>query len=363
MAKAIPALLIIALPFFVWGGSILQGQTNGLVFVLFIAAIIFIQNNWLRIITLAVTGWLAVAYSLSFIGSFPVFPFVDSSLLILFGITVYLIVYYTDIPFNFYANIICISALIQCSIGICQLWFDPIETILANIIIVKKVPRHNEVVGILGNSNYLAAYLAISLPFFFRGFSLRFYEFFIKKVKIKIPYSAPGWWLAVPVICFGLYIADTATATAAAIIGVSYFIFGYIGIIAGVALAAIGFFVFSGHDIVNDARVIRWVDAVQKVFHSPSSFLFGYGQGTAWKLGDQLHSEYIATFFNYGAIGLAALIGYVVTISRNNKILFTAFIILCVNMIGNHPLHVATTAILAITIISLIERDKRRAIT
>jgi hypothetical protein len=101
-----------------------------------------------------------------------------------------------------------------------------------------------------------------------------------------------------------------------------------------------------------------WIDGIQKITHSWESILFGFGPGIQWKAGDQLHNEYLMTVWNYGLIGLTFLIGFIVTIHRQNRWLFTAFIILCVDMIGNHALHTTPTALLAVVIIALIERER-----
>ncbi len=336
--KAIPVLFIAALPFFVWGGNILQGQMNGFVFLSLFAAGLLMPSLWLKIIGLVATAWLGLAYAAAFVGTFPVVPFIDASLILFFGLTFFLFVFHMDISFDTYAGIICASVLIQASLGICQwLWFDPVSTLIAYVVKVGGETGFRTPVGTLGNPNFLGAYLAISLPFFFRS----------------------KWKWCLPVIILGLCAANSSTAVIAAIFGTAYFLGGWMGFYIGVIPAVVYLMGFSGKAVLGNERIPFWMDAVQKVCHSPASFLFGFGQGTTWQIGNQLHSQYAATLFSFGFVGLSCMIAYIVTVSRKNKTLFTAFIILCINMIANHPLHVVTTAILAITIMALCERDRK----
>jgi hypothetical protein len=335
----IPLLFIAVLPFFVWGDNILQGQVNGFVFLSLLAAVLLTPSLWLKIIGLTATAWLGFAYAAAFVGTFPLAPFIDASLILFFGLTFFLFVFYTDIFFNTYAGIICISSLIQACLGICQwLWFDPASALIAQVVKVGGEMDFRTPVGTLGNPNFLGAYLAISLPFFFRS----------------------GWVWFLPVIALGLCAANSATAILAAIFGAAYFIGGWRGFLVGTVPAVVYLLGFSGKAVLGNERIPFWIDAFWKVCHSPASFLFGFGQGTTWQIGNQLHNQYMATLFNFGFVGLSCMIAYIVTASRKNRILFTAFLILCVNMIANHPLHVVTTAILAITVTALNEREKRR---
>lgn len=295
-------------------------------------------NKFLRVLGFVVVGWLLFAYIVGFFLDFPVSAYIEASMMIMIGVSLFLFVFYTDISANLYFNVICISSLLQCLIALCQwFWVDPVSITLSHIIHVTSSGFDTRTpVGILGNRNFLGAYLAISLPFFLRN----------------------KWCWFIPVIAFGLWITQTATAIIAAIIGITFFFYGFWGILVGVVLGAIYLFGLSGKDLAGNVRLEYWKDAIQKVSASPISLLFGYGQGVTWKIGNQLHSEYVATLFNYGLIGLSSMVAYIVTVYRGHKILLASFIILCINMTGNHPLHVVSTAILAIVIIALIEREK-----
>ncbi len=341
MNKIIPILIIAALPFFVWGDSVLQGQLNGLLFLIVLASVLSMPHNWLKIIGLMTVGWLGFAYSAAFVSNFPSGPFVDAALIILCGVLVYLTIFNSAHPISFYANLICISAVIQAGLAIIQyLWFDPISTVISSVISVRGEMPFRTPVGTLGNPNFLGAYLAISIPFFFRS----------------------GWLWFIPMVACGLFISNTATAVVAAILGTAYFFGGWTWVCLGMFPAALYFASLSGHNMSGGQRLDFWADAVRQVCKTPTSFLFGYGPGVTWQEGNQLHSEYVATFFNYGAVGLSCMVAYIVTAFRVDRILFSAFLILCINMIGNHPLHTTPPAVLAITIIVLMDREKYKSV-
>ena len=365
MEKAIPILFITALPFFVWGDTILQGQVNGLIFLTFFAAVMFIPNPWLKLLGLIATGWLGYAYSMSFVFHYSSEPTINAALLIFLGVLVYLFIIYQGRVFKkietkYWMNTICISALIQASIGLCQfLGFDPMSAAVSNVINVRFNAGSSPSVGVTGNQNFLGAYLAISSIFFFRP---PFNDFGGCKIHPK--------QLAFALIGGVLLMTKANTAIAAASVGLCWHFFGLAGVLAAIIPAAAYMQITDAaiwdgrHGFWEADRFQFWMDATNKIrFAPPSTFLFGYGPGTTWQAGNQLHSEYFATLFHYGTVGLAFMITYIKTSYRGHKILFTALIISCVNMIGNHPLHVLTTAILIITIIALNEREKMEVLT
>ena len=337
--KAISVILIGAVPLMVWGHNVLQGQMNALIFCMFLAGVLLMPNIWLKALGFLAVGWLGYAYLAGFVGLFPSGAYVDASLQIMLGLAFLLFVFHSDISFETYAGVICVSALFQATLGICQwAWFDPVSSLLVHVVNVTGGTDHRTAIGTLGNPNFLGAYLAISLPFFFRR----------------------GWAWFIPVFLLGLYAADAMSAIGAAIIGAAYYFGGWRGAIIGIVPAGIYYLTLSEHSLLHADRYAFWFDAIRKVSASKTSLLFGYGQGVTWQVDNQLHSEYAATLFAYGMTGLAAMIGYIAMVYRDHRILFTAFLILCINMIGNHPLHTVPTAILIITIIGLIERERKR---
>lgn len=341
---ALCALLLI--PFGFMAPVIHQGHVYALMLICFIGLALAMPSLWFRGFGLYVAAWwLYVMYRVWIGVAIPELHAVaiDAALFLMFGMVALLAVYHSTFPQQTWFNVICIAALIQAIIGILQvIGCDPISTILSSIVIVRGENPFTTPTGTLGNQNFLGAFLAISLPFFFRR----------------------GWWVAAPVITFGLVISHTTAACFAAVMGAAFYFGGWLCFF-GLAIAGTGYLYFFDYQHIFQGD--RWQfagDILQKVGTSWKSSWFGFGPGITWEAGNTPHNEYTWTLFNYGAVGLAIMTGYILTAYRGNRAraLFTAFLILCINMIGNHALHTTPTALLAIIIIALMERERKEAV-
>ena len=106
-----------------------------------------------------------------------------------------------------------------------------------------------------------------------------------------------------------------------------------------------------------------WLTALGKLITSWPAMIFGFGPGAHWGKAYNLHNDYMSMWFSFGLVGLTMMIGYIYTTIRQlakskNMILLTSFIIICLDMTGNFPIHIATTAFLIIIICGLIERER-----
>ncbi len=344
--------LLILLPFGVWGANVHFGHAHTLILVCLIALGAMLPNPYLCLFVFYVAAWLTYIVAGLFLGFLAAgatitVMLIDGSLWFILGTLVFLIIYNSHIKLGAVFNIICISAIIQAALGILQaLGFDPIFDIARNLVTVNSELPSDAAVGTLGNNNFLAAFVAISLPFFFRR----------------------RWFYALPLLVVCLIFTKTTTAFIAAIVGTVYFFYPQIKsiklevfvLVCFVAAGAVISYAFFYHPFAENPRFDYWLNGLQQVAQSWQTILIGFGPTAEWKIGDKLHSEYVMALFNFGVIGLALLMGYIITICRTNRILFTAFIILCIDAIGNHVLHTIPTALLAITICSLIEHEKRR---
>ena len=320
-----------------------------------IMAITFIRNRWLSAFMIIASIWLLCILVLAV--TYPGMPkFIiqnafDSLMFILIGAVVYTIIAASKIPKEVFYNIICVSALVQAAISLCQFFYaDPFIWFLNTFFhrTIQLLGPHT-LTGTLGNNNFLGAYIAISLPFFFRR----------------------KWCYFLPLLAVVLVLANTTTSFVAALVGTSYFIwqitkvfnFRNLMIFAGFIVAA-ALYAFLYHPSILDvtsplARWVLWQEALRQIFYSPMSVLLGYGPGAGWGKPFPMHNEWLQITHQYGLLGLTLLIGYVVTVTRKNLILFTAFLIVLVNMLGNYPLHLAPSAFLIIIIAGLLEREKK----
>jgi hypothetical protein len=193
-------------------------------------------------------------------------------------------------------------------------------------------------VGTLGNQNFLGAFLAISG---IACYSLR-----------------KGWIPLIPIVAC-LIATHTSMAIGAFLIGTGYFFFNVYGVIAGGIAGAAYFLIFK----TSESMMIRadyWTDALQKISGSWQTIVFGVGPGIYWEWGNMLHSEYVYIVWNLGMVGLLLVGLYIWRSCReiNNRVIFAMFIAVLVDGIGNHLMHTAPTAMLAIIVFGL--KDKLR---
>jgi hypothetical protein len=298
----------------------------------------------------------------------------DALTFLFVGVLIYSLVIQSKIRNEIFYNLVCVSALIQAAIALLQfVGFDPILFII-NSGFHKALPLLDgrTLTGTLGNNNFLAAYLAISFPFFFRK----------------------NWFYGLIVIIPCLILGNTSAAVIPAIIGTIFFLFpkikalrkGYEGgaFIDFIWWAVIAGLMFSGtyyalvyHPSILDttsetARWNLWAIALKQILHDPLTLICGFGPGAGWGKPFPMHNEWLQGTHQYGAIGLVLMAGYAVNAFRGkwitdvnfasfqkpDRILLAAFLIALINMLGNYSLHLAPSAFLIIIIAGLIERDK-----
>ena len=368
MIKYLPAICFAIIPFGFWGQNIFFGHANTLM--LSATLILFLckyENNyelsgWIKSMGVYLSCWMAFTFLMVFLGKFPQIlsmAMIEAVFFIFAGLILFLSIYRGSLSLSSWLNIICIAATAQALLAVSQTFgFDPVRLLLEKVVDVHGQMAFTTPVGTMGNQNFLAAFLAISLPFFFRatwvdlGKSRRKGSCCLLRLPI-------GWYLAIPIIVYALILTKTTTAIGAAIIGSVYFFFGWKWACGSVLPAFVIYAIKFNGTILTNARIQYWLDAINSTTSSWQTFMFGWGPGITWKSGNMLHSEYINAFFNYGLIGLIIMVGYIVSVHKMNKMLLSAFIVLCIDMIGNHALHTVPTAVLIITIIALLERQKQ----
>ena len=354
MIKYLPAICFVLIPFGFWGQNILFGQTNTLLLAGILLLFLSEQENkykingWIKAFGVYLSCWMAFTFLMVFLGKFPqvlLMAMIESVMFIFVGMMFFLAVYRGSLSSTVWANIICIVATIQACLGILQtLGIDPIVPFLQLFVDVEGQMAFTTPTGTLGNQNFLAAFLAISLPFFFRGGKY-----------CGVHY---GWCMALPIIIYALILTKTTTAIGAAIIGSVYFFFGWKWAVGSILPAFILYAIKYNGIIFTNERVLYWFDAWRSTSHSWQTFLFGWGPGVTWKSGYTLHSEYVNMFFNFGLIGIVLMVGYIFRIHKMNKMLLSAFIVACIDMIGNHALHITTTVALILVVVALNERER-----
>lgn len=235
-------------------------------------------------------------------------------------------------------------------------------------------------VGLMSDRNNASALLAFCFPAFLRTESKTIYH--IGRFSFPIywwPYLAifPIWGLIRTTSCGG------AVAVFVGILCYAMFLpraLHYKAVVMGVAVLAI----LSYFKFVNDPNIStsshRFVTAKQGLELCKEKPLFGAGLGQ-WKvifLGifkqnpkkyagkwmSHAHNEYIQTLYELG-IGFAVILsGYLVSIvrriTRQVAVPVTALVVILVNSLVNFPFHIATTAVVAITWMAILDIELAR---
>lgn len=303
-----------------------------------------IENFWLKLFFLYIIFYQACVLVSAAFSEIPRAPAGNMLLFyILLSLMIFTYVKSSNIPFRFFYNAICISALIQATIGIFQwLGFDLVYLCLKPIIpFWVKLKPLDVPVGTLANENYLAAYLAISLPFFFRK----------------------RWIFAIPVISASLLMSNTTTAMFSAFVAVSVF-FKYTWVII---LSIFGFIIYAAFidsdpsAIFANDRFVIWSTALDKIFTNFKTIIFGLGPGAGYGQPYALHNEYLTLWFHFGIIALFLISGFIINVERSNKILISSFGAIVSNCLGNLPMQLAPSLFLILIVIGLLERNKLHA--
>jgi len=260
------------------------------------------------------------------------------------GAMIYLAASRSKITLPVFYNVICAAALIQTGIALLQRFggVDIVPMVLSLIAPAKSSLGSGALVGFLGNPNYLAAFLAFSMPFFFRK-----------------------WWIwSFPLVAVALFFSMTSSAVIAAIIGGGFFVakkyrgWKWVLLIAAItALLVAGYIMIDSPGFVNE-RFHIWTVAFNQVVQWPLGIAFGLGPGAEWANNYPLHSEWVTLFHQFGVIGIILAVGFLLTVSRKNVYLFSSFVIIVINMFGNAALHIAPTAFLACMVAGLMERER-----
>lgn len=240
-------------------------------------------------------------------------------------------------------NVLCVAAIIQAVIGITQtLGFDPYFWLLSNIFDMRRGLADTALTGTLGNPNYLAGFIAISMPFFFRK----------------------HWIYCLPLFGVVFYLAETSTAVVAAAAGAIVYYRKYWITLPVIAVVVVYMLLDNAYmPVLSDVRWEWWSDVTVHTMNTWQTSLFGFGAGADWARPYPMHNEWVTLFYQFGFIGLLFPMVYLFqfkvpthTDIEEYKILYAALIAGMVNCFGNHPLHLAPSAFLILIIIGLTER-------
>lgn len=336
----------LVLPFAYFSAGILHvGQHFAfLLFALLIAAM-SIRNGWIRAFYYYLFSWVLLTLLCTWfkpLAQATVSAALDVTVFFLVGAVAFVAVQEARIKIDTWIDILRVSAVLQAALAACQFFgMDPYLLFLNLFVKAAGELPSGTMTGSLGNNNFLAAWIAVCLPFFLKG----------------------RWRWFLPLLVAVLLASRSVAGVAAALIGCAWLLWGWKGIVGAVAagLAYLSWdhgivYVLTNPEPFN--RVNLWKEALALIFYHPLTLILGAGPGAFWGHSFPMHNEYLQAWHQYGAVGLLIMAGYILTIHRKNHVLFAAFLVMCVNLAGNYPLHLAPSAFLFIVVAALIERHK-----
>ncbi len=255
------------------------------------------------------------------------------------------------IPWNikYIYNGICIIAVINAVFAVMQrCGIDPYALVTFGA--MRSDVADNAYSGLVANPNTLSALLAFSIPAFMRQY----------------------WWPGLLIVIVGLVIAKSTGGLIAAAAGITFYILAakrhyYLLVVIG--LGAIIFFKYVDMPRIDGgSRLEKWVYSLHYI---KQHWLTGYGLGH-WKtvfykihrLYDvkwfsKAHNDLLQGYFEMGLAFILIVTGYVANVFRRYRrealIPATALVIIGINSLVNFPFHIATTAMIAVTWMAILE--------
>ncbi len=309
-----------------WGKNSFQGQGYMFVIIGMMAYAFAMGRPILTVFGIYLSCWFTYFLSAGFNNVVPqeiLVQAIDAITFVFAGMGLYVLVRNGKKPIETYLNwAICPAAIFLGILGVIQWKFGMIAA-----------------GATLGNPNFLAAFIAISLPLFFR----------------------PKWWFFIPLFIFILFVCRTSTAISAAFIASGWYFFGWKGVGLATIPAIVYYLIFKA----TTSTYIRfgyWTDALTKISNSWQTLVFGVGPGVYWQWQNELHSEYVYLLFNLGIIGFLIVAAYIAKSLRTvgDRRLYASFLAILVDAVGNHVMHVMPTAYLIIVILALRDRTAGR---
>ena len=378
-------LLFLVLPFvFLAPGLIWKSQ---LLFFLICPVFIIaldIKNIWIKSFLLYASAWQIVVFFLSFskVGMNPGYG-LSIILALMAGAIVFKFVSEGNIPDEKWFTVIRIAVILQILLSLPQPFgWNPFADFMALFIKVREnLPGH--LVGSLGNRNYLAAFIAISIPCFVGWRTFKIGRISINPAIIGIFVFlgfclSPGTLAAIIGMAFLLsynlspmkrLISMSAAMKVAVAFTACYVLITGNHLNEFTALPGqLHEFLTTGKFTVDPfksdvGRFAMWMMALSQLITGWFFMIFGFGPGAFWGREYSMHGQYISVWFQFGLVGLGLMAGYIYTTirflaKRKSLILLTSFVIICLDMIGNFPVEIASTAFLIIVICGLIERER-----
>ncbi len=380
MDKWIIPVLFLLLPFMlITPGLIWKAQQLFFILLPLFVVACLLKNIWVKIFLLYVGVW-QIAILFHYFGN-PKGPGPGSGLSIILGLMaaglIFKVVSESKLPNEKWYMVIRIAVIGQIILALFQSFHvNLVAKFYGQFFVIKEtLPDH--LVGSLGNRNYLAAFVAYSLPMFIgwkRGAVLPFIAFIF--VVCPSPATLAG---AIGAAFYYAYSKDASPKRIIAYISIAVavgagFTVAYVLTTGNhlrdftdlpaqlsqfLSTGRVDFDVFQG----DLGRFGMWIMALGHLISTPFGMILGFGPGAYWGRDYSLHNEYMAVWFYFGLVGLFMLFAYIRQTWKHlwkskNLVLMTSFLIMALEMVANHSFEIASTGMLGVIILGLIERER-----
>ncbi len=356
--KLILALFLI-LPFCVWFALVPINHVHiAQRYAFFLVAVVVLgwmtRNVWIRAFSIYVVIWQAALFSGIYSGVVSLQHAaggMSEMLYLAAGLALFIGVSRTRIRLETFSLGIRLAAILQAAIGTLQILdLDVFNVILPQFMVIARGLPGDTMVGTLGNNNFLAAWLAISLPFFLDGKWRWFLPWLIGLLLWSHTTSAvlPA---AVGIAVYLVHGRWEVSAPGARPVRWWVALFPLLAILCGAV-----YFLWDG--AATNTRWQLWGFAGRQILESPAAIVFGLGPGAPWGPKYPMHNEWLTILHHYGIVGVAMVAGFLRGLDRSEGGLVAALAVIIINMLGNYPLHLAPSAFLIILIVGLMWRGK-----
>lgn len=328
--------MVVGLKFGIFGPTIHQGHLTAFLLVIYLIGIWHLPKQW-KPLAMLPWIWLFVAAILFYIGRIPSGLYItrlDGTLMLMFATAWAMFVYRAPVEKETWINLLCISALIEASIGLCQFFlFDPVSTVVELYMETQGDFSFRTPTGLTGNPNYLSAVCSFALPLFFRR----------------------NWFYGLLLIVPAMLVTKSTGGFASGAIAVAYYFLGFKGVIVGFIAGTAHY--LSTHNWISEERPELWLQTMRLFLHSWVSVLLGYGPGIVPFEKNATHCEYLTVLFSYGVVGFGMMLNAIRTAWSRDRMLNASVMAILANCIVNHPFHIVAMTVFALTILMLNVRE------
>lgn len=307
----------------------------------------WIEDHWIRAFYLWATISVVMIYStLAATGILGLATLHMSTVDSLVKLSVAMIVFITatrikkeNVEFVF--NVFCVFILMQCVFFLLQ----HVGLDIMRGVTYFTLASLNTVVfsGTLGNPNFFAACVVITMPLFFRK----------------------RWVWCLPILIVCLMLARTSGAVAAVIVGICYWIWKSkakqrVYILAAVAVLVVVFFMVF-EDLAFDAFRKRAWRSIIEHWRTWLPIGSGFGSYQIYAGVEHAHNDYLEAAFEGGFVHVICFLGFGITflvnawkeVDRIKVLIMTSLVMLGVNAFFNYPLRLAPSGFIALVLLGM----------